>query len=361
MRNYRPTWAEIDLSALWHNYQIAQRRALGKTIIPVIKANAYGHGAIKIMEFLIRQGVNYFAISTLEEGLELRKRNPSVLLLMMGPILKEQLEIASHNRIEITLYDEPILKAVIESKIPLTCHLKIDTGMGRYGIKDEDEILLLIHQLQQTPLIDLRGIYTHFATANEDFDFYQLQRSRFEKIIKRLEKKPPVIHCSNSSSILKYEEDIHVTTHARYGISLYGLSLDPEDFGLKPVMKLKTRIVTIKELKAGECIGYGQTYCVSEPTKIAILPIGYADGFLRRNRDGDVEIKRKRYALVGTICMDACFVKVDESIHLKDLVTLFGGLISTNEVMRRNDTINYEIATSISYRVPRRYIKGGKK
>ena len=151
-------------------------------------------------------------------------------------------------------------------------------------------------------------------------------------------------------------KDIDFTTHVRYGISLYGLSLDSKNQGLIPVMKLKTKIVSLKSLKKGECVGYSQTYCAIEDEIIGILPIGYADGFLRRNKHGDIEIKNKRYQLVGNICMDACFAKVDTSIKVGDVVTLFGGLVSIDEVAKRNKTINYEIVTSISYRVPKKYI-----
>ncbi len=357
MKNYRPTWAEINLDALYHNLQIAQKNAPHKTIIPVIKANGYGHGAIKIMKFLIEKGVDYFSVSTLEEALELRKVNHNVHLLMMGPIQKKDLEVASKHDIEITLYDEEITHYVLSSKLPLICHVKMDTGMHRYGVMDETYICQVIEELQKKTNIKLKGIYTHFATADSDEVFYYRQVDRFYKLFTQLKVKPPVIHMSNSSSTLNYEKDFDFTTHVRYGISLYGLTLEPKNHNLKTVMKLKTRIATIKSLKKGECVGYGQTYCAKEDEIIGVLPIGYADGFLRRNKHGDVEIKKRRYQLVGNICMDACFVKIDDSIKVGNIVTLFGGLVTTDEVAKRNKTINYEIVTSISYRVTKEYVR----
>lgn len=355
MKNYRPTWAEIDLNALWKNIEIAKKHAPHKIIVPVIKANGYGHGAVKIMKFLMDKGFDYYAISTLEEALELRKIYKDVQLFMMGPIQVSDLEVASKYQIEITLYDEQIIEHVLTSQLNLICHLKVDTGMHRYGINDEENIIETIHSLQHHPTIDLKGIYTHFATADNNESFYLNQKERFESIIDRLDIKPRVIHMSNSSSTLNYEKDIHYTTHVRYGISLYGLTLDATSHGLMPVMKLKTKIISIKTLKKNECLGYGQTYCAQEDEMIGILPIGYADGFLRRNKNGDVEVKKRRYPLVGNICMDACFVKIDQKIKVGDVVTLFGGLISTDEVAKRNQTINYEIVTSITYRVPKIY------
>lgn len=355
MKNYRPTWAEINLDAILHNLNIAKEKAPHKTIIPVIKANGYGHGAVKIMKYLYENGFTYFSVSTLEEALELRKINQQVDLLMMGPIRVSDLEIASKEHIEITLFDEEITKQVMSLRIKLTCHLKVDTGMHRYGISDDQVVIELVEKLQNQAHIDLKGIYTHFATADNDTSFYNIQENKFHKLMTQLKIRPRMVHMSNSSSTLNYEKEIDYTTHVRYGISLYGLSLDSKHHGIIPAMKLKTRIVSLKPLKKGECIGYGQTYCAMEDEIIGILPIGYADGYLRRNKNGDVEIKNRRYPLVGNICMDACFVKVDSKVKVGDVVTLFGGLVSIDEVAKRNKTINYEIVTSISYRVPKKY------
>jgi len=359
MNNYRPTWAEINLDALWHNIQIAKKHLKKQEIIPVIKANAYGHGAIPIFQFLIKKGVKCFAVSLLEEALELRALNQDVKIIMMGAILKDDLKSASVHHIDITIYSLEILKDIVDEKVPLSIHLKVDTGMNRYGIKGLHDIKQAINTIEKHPHIFFEGIYTHFATANENEMYYMTQLNHMKEVLNSIAHKPPMIHISNSSSTLKYEKNYDFTTHIRYGISLYGLSLDDPKPDLKPVMCLKSKVVQIKDLKKGEHLGYGASYQAKQDEKIAILPIGYADGFIRKNKDGYVEIDHKLYPLVGIICMDACFIKIDETVKLGDIVTLFGGLISVDDVAKRLDTINYEVTCQISYRVPKIYIEGG--
>lgn len=357
---YRPTWAEINLDHLWHNYCEAQKEVGSKTIIPVIKANAYGHGAIEIMKYLYGQGVRMFAVSLLEEAIELRSIYKDIDILMLGPILAKDLVAASEHKIDITIYDEEIYQAVKDYKHWITVHLKIDSGMSRYGLTETNTIIKIVEELFQLEHVSFKGIYTHFATANENETFYQMQLNRFKDILNSVSTLPPMIHISNSSSTFKYEKDYDFTTHVRLGISLYGLSLDDPKPDLKPVMSLKSKVVQIKELNAGDCVGYGATYCAKEKERIAILPIGYADGFIRRNKTGYVEIKEKKYKIVGIICMDACFIKIDDDIKLGDIAILYGGLISIDEVAKRLNTINYEVCTSLSYRVPRVMIEGGE-
>ena len=357
---YRPTWAEINLDHLWHNYQEAASYVTGKTVIPVIKANAYGHGAVEVMKHLYHHGVRFFAVSLLEEALELRKINDDIDILMLGPVMVQDLKICSKKRIEFTIYDFEIAEAVLHSKYTLTCHLKVDTGMNRYGITEPNIIIETIDRMQAASHIHLKGLFTHFATANENEEFYMNQLNRMNTIIRSIKKLPEMIHISNSSSTFKYEFQIPYTTHVRLGISLYGLSLDLDQPDIKPVMKLQSKVVQIKTLKPGDCVGYGASYCAKEQEKIAILPIGYADGFLRRNKSGFVEIHQKKYKIVGIVCMDACFIKIDDTIQVGDAVTLFGGIITIDDVARRLNTINYEVITSISSRVPRVYITSHK-
>ena len=361
INHYRPTWAEINLDHLWHNYQIAQNEIKHKTVIPVIKANAYGHGAKEVFIFLYKKGVRFFAVSLLEEALDLKSIYQDVSILMMGPILESDLAIASTNQIEFTVYDQHIYEAVIKSDFELTCHLKIDTGMSRYGMVEPKIIIDAIENLQAKKHIKLKGVYTHFATANENEAFYNMQANRFIEIINRLKVRPEMIHVSNSSSTFKYEKNYDFTTHVRLGISLYGLSLDTPKPNIIPVMSLKSKIVQIKQLNKGESVGYGASYHARAHEYIAILPIGYADGFIRKNKTGYVEINKKEYKIVGIICMDACFIRVDETVKIGDTATLFGGLITIDDIAHRLKTINYEIVTSISYRVPRIMVEGVKK
>ncbi len=357
---YRPTWLEIDLLAIKSNLDYVKEINLNKTIIPVIKADGYGHGAIPIMHYLYDLGYQMFAVSLLEEAIELRKENDQIKILMLGPILKEQLAIAQQYRIDITLYNQHIIKALLETNLKLDVHLKIDTGMNRYGLKDKDEIIKLIEEIQMHKTINLLGIYTHFATANDDIKIYNQQVKRFLEILDDIKVKPKMIHISNSSSAIKYENRYDFTTHIRLGISLYGLTLDRSKKGLTPALTLKSRIVQIKNLKAGESLGYGATYTAVTKERIAIIPIGYADGWIRKNRSNDVEINNKRYKTIGLICMDAMFVSIDNDCEVGDEVTLFGHLISIDEVAKNQETHVYEVCTNISKRVPRIYIKGEK-
>ncbi|PKK94283.1 MAG: alanine racemase [Tenericutes bacterium HGW-Tenericutes-6] len=357
---YRPSWAEIRLDHILHNYRIATKHREDKTIIPVIKANAYGHGDIEVMKYLKKHGVMIFAISLLEEGIRLRKKDQDIEILMLGPIQKNELKIASKFKIDITIYDEAILESILSTSYPLNCHLKIDTGMSRYGLSNELTIHQAVLRMSNHQTAVLKGIYTHFATANDQNEHYFMQLKTMQNLIGTLKFKPPMIHMSNSASIFYQEQHLKETTHARLGISLYGHTLDDLNIDLKEAMVLKSKIVTIKTLKKGDKVGYGATYEAKEnQEKIAIIPIGYADGFLRKNKHGYVEIHGKRYKLVGIICMDACFIKIDDTIKVGDVVTLFGGLIKTSEVAKRCQTIPYEILTSISYRIPRIYIEGG--
>lgn len=359
MNRFRPTWAEINLDHLWHNILAIKSHLNQQEVIPVIKANAYGHGAVPIFNFLIQKGLKIFAVSLLEEALELRNEHEDVKIIMMGPILKDDFEIASRHHVDVTAYSLEILKDILDSPYPLCVHLKIDTGMNRYGLKEMIEVRDAMDQINQHPLHRLEGVYTHFATANEDESFYNMQVMRMKAILKTIHPLPKMIHISNSSSSFKYEKNYDFTTHIRFGISLYGLSLDVPKPPIKPVMTLKTQVVQIKHLHAGETVGYGATYKAKREERIAILPIGYADGFIRKNKTGYVEISQKLYKIVGIICMDACFIKVDDSVNIGDEVIIFGGLVTCDDVAKRLKTINYEVTCQVSYRVPRIYIKGG--
>jgi alanine racemase len=319
----------------------------------VIKADAYGHGAVDVMKALHQEGVTFFAVSLLEEALELRNISKEIEILMLGPVCADQLDVCYEEDIQFTIYDEKIAEAVIHHQKPLKFHLKIDTGMHRYGLDDDQMIIQFMNDIKITKH-ELVGLFTHFATANSQDKLFFDQVNRMEELIKKLPYLPKMVHVSNSSATLRYEDHFLYTTHARLGISLYGLSLDQDQKGLRPVMSLKTKVVEIKKLKLGETVGYGGTYRAFEDEEfIAVLPIGYADGWIRRNKTGKVEINEKLYPIVGIICMDACFVRVDESVKTGDTVTLFGGLITIDDVAKRLSTISYEVCCGMGKRIPR--------
>jgi|LSQX01.2.fsa_nt_gb alanine racemase len=352
----KQTYAKIHLAHLKTNLEIIKKMIPSKKIIPVVKANAYGHGATVIMEYLFQQRIDFFAVSQLEEALELREKNKKVGILVLGAISKEQLKIISDNQIDIFVYSNEILKAVFESRLPLRIHLKYDTGMHRYGFTDFNEILSAIHKIENNPTVKWIGISTHFATAGDNEILYHNQVESFKQLLNRLPKKPEMIHMSNSASTIFYESGYDFTTHVRVGIALYGLSFEHLNLGFKPVMSLHSHIVQIKKIKKGEFVSYGATYQALEDEYIGVVPIGYADGWLRVNRESKVEINNKLYPIVGTICMDATLVKIDKTVNLGAEVILFGGLVSAKDVATHQKTIVYEVCTNISSRVPRKYI-----
>ena len=358
IKQYRNTWVEIDLDNVWFNYTQAQKKAPGKTIIPVLKADAYGHGAVEIMKHLYQKGVKIAAVSLLEEAMELRAEFADIEIIVMGPVLEQDLDVASSNNIEITIYDDRTFKWVEAFENKIKCHLIIDTGMSRYGIIKMDNIVYIANQLSALKHVEFKSIYTHFATANDNKILYDKQLMKFKEALAKLKKTPPMVHISNSSSTFKYESSYDFTTHVRIGISLYGMILDDVKPEIKPAMTFKTKVIQLKHLKKGDFVGYGTTYEVEKDEIIAIVPVGYADGFHRSNKNGEIEINKKRYKIVGKICMDACFVKVDDSVHIQDTAIMFGGIVSIDEVAKRLDTVQHEICTSISYRVPKKYLKG---
>lgn len=358
MNRYRSTVAEINLKHLYSNYEKVQN-IIGpsKCVIPVVKANAYGHGVIPVVSYLNEKGIDYFAVSLLEEALELREVFPNIDILCMGIVENDGLLIASENNIVITISNFDQIEYVRNLVKPLRVHLKVDTGMNRLGLKFEDDIVRAFKMLQQDPMILLEGLYTHFSTADDNILYFETQLAKFTEIKNTLSYDFPMIHVSNSSSQIKFEAKIGFTTHTRLGISLYGLTLDDSTQFLENTFTLKTKIGQLKKLLPGDKVGYGATYTAKAEEIIGILPIGYADGFIRRNTGGDVEINGKRYPIIGRICMDQMFIKVDETVTKEDDVILFGGLISIDEVADRLDTINYEVICDITSRVPREYIK----
>lgn len=355
--NYRNTYAEVSLPNLYSNYLSVQKLTKGKIVIPVVKANAYGHGSIEITKFLHQKGIDYFAVSLLEEAIELRKSLPDIRILVMGVVENEGLIVASENNITVTISNPDQLITLPKLNNVLNIHIKVDTGMNRLGFKSLDEIVRWYNFMDLHPKICIEGIYTHFSTADVDKSYYDIQMTRFKNVLDALNKPFDMIHVSNSSSSIKYESNIDFTTHTRLGISLYGLTLDSSTDFLMNTYRLITRISEIKKLEKGEKVGYGATYTATTNEIIGVLPIGYADGFIRKNQGGDVEINGTRYPIVGRICMDQMFIRINDSITKHDDVIMFGGEVSIDEVANRLDTINYEVICQITYRVPKKYIR----
>ncbi len=354
---YRPTVAEIHLDRIIDNYMIIKQKLDGKTIIPVVKADAYGHGAVKIVSTLYNIGARTFAVSLIEEAIELRNKFKDIDILIFGQVAIKDLPVISHNDITFTINDEMMISAVISSDLNLKFHLNVDTGMNRLGLKSFTAIAQFMNKIKEKNNLILDGIYTHLATSDSDKDYTMLQISKFQNIVEKLPYKPAMIHLSNSSSSIKYEKYLNFTTHARVGIMLYGLSLEKNITFLKPAMIFKTKINYIKLLKAHEFVSYNITYQAQNDETIAVLPVGYADGFIRMNQGGHVSINKKKYEIIGRVCMDLTIIRIDNAVSLQDDVILMGdNVVTIDDVAKRLDTINYEVVCLISKRVPRIYV-----
>jgi len=365
------TIAEIHLDHLVHNLTEIRKKVAPAEVMAVVKADAYGHGAVPITKRLVKESVTHFAVARIAEALELRNAGIEENILIFGSLFPDEIEAALLNDIQVTVTDpmdiDIIREIAIRNSIFVKVHLNIDTGMGRVGIpydRARSEIIKIVNIDQ----IQLAGIYTHFATSDErNKDYAKLQMKRFNSVINELiDHLPyrPVIHAANSGAILDLPEACFDIVRA--GISLYGHypSTDTtESIPLKQVMTLKTKVSSIRRLPKGSSISYGRKYITPKETTIAVLPIGYADGILRAfSNKGVVLINGKLYPIVGTITMDQIMVDVgDDSVKVGDEVIFWGdtpqGNLQATVVAAKVGTIAYELCCSVSKRVPRVYVE----
>ncbi len=365
------TWAEIDLNAIKHN--LTQLKGIvepqGSKVLAIIKDNAYGHGAIEVARVAQSVNIRSFGVATIEEAIQLRQAGIQDSILILGCILPDQAEDIVKYNITQTISDISVCKAI--SKIAkhlnksANIHIKIDTGMGRIGIAYEKAIPF-IEQVLQIPNIKLEGIFTHFASADTDRNFTQLQIDRFQQIISSLEEKGiyiPIKHASNSAGILNFPSAYF--DMVRPGISIYGLypcDNPSKQIDLRPALSLKTKIVYLKDLPIGHAVSYECTYITQKMTKVATLPIGYGHGYSRKlSNDGEVLINGKRASIIGLVCMDQCLCDVTDipNVSIGDEVVLIGkqgnDQITADEIADKTDTISYEVVCGIHSNVKRIY------
>ena len=363
------TWAEINLDNINFNLNNIKKILKEDTkICTVLKADAYGHGSVNIAKFLENKNVDYFAVARIEEAIELRQNNIKMPILCLGFVPEEYFEDAIKNNITLTVYSLEMAKKLnnICERLNtyINIHIKIDTGMSRIGFKVIEESIDEIDRIYNLKNLYIEGIYTHFAKADEsDKDFTYTQIEGFKFIVNGIEKRNiniPIKHVSNSAAVIDLP-DLNLNM-VRCGIILYGHYPSDEvlkdRIKLKPAMTLKTRISHIKELKKDEGISYGLKYITSKPEKIATIPIGYADGFTRMQKNPKVCIKNSIFDVVGRICMDQCMVRIDKDIDIKigDEVIIFGeSNICVEDIANDLGTINYEIICMVSRRVDRIY------
>lgn len=378
---WKRIWTEINLDNLIYNFKIIKSHLADNTLVCcVVKANAYGHNAPRVAHALSEAGADWFAVSNIEEALELRNEGIEQPILILGYTPPECADILSLNNISQCVYSSEYAMRLSACAIATNCsvkiHIKLDTGMGRIGFQWDDTLSSvdeIIASCHEDGLL-CEGIFTHFAMSDcgeKGRDLTKKQYHRFIQIVSALEENGIVFkykHCSNSAAAVDYTE-YHMNM-VRVGIVLYGLmpshsiSYVP---ALKPVMSLKTVVSHVKKIKKGTTISYGCDFIADREMTIATVPMGYADGFWRSNAKSDISllIRGQKAPIVGRICMDQLMVDVSEidGVSLGDEVTVFGDddLINTvDDLALANDTINYEIICSVGKRVPRVFIKDSK-
>lgn len=368
--NYRPTWAEIDLGAVRNNMACI-RTFIDKdvAVMAVVKANAYGHGLCHITRVLANERISYLGVATVDEALKLREDNSEIPILVLGTVLGEEAQAAVSRNITLTLCDSNMLKFLKElSKkrgLRPKAHIKIDTGMGRIGIWHE-EAIGFIKEVYSVKEIDLEGVYTHFSSAARDKVMTNLQIDSFEKVLQDMKTFGISVkyrHAANSIAVVDWKKS-HLNL-VRTGILLYGVYPKEdfrEKFSLSPVMSLKTKIVHLKNTPPGRAISYGRTYITQKETKIATIPIGYADGYGRiLSNKAEALVRGQRVRVVGMVTMDQTLLDVGhvENVNVGDEVVLIGrqsgSEISVEKIAKLSKTIPYEILSAITDRVPRVY------
>lgn len=363
----------MDLSAVRHNARRLQERAEPAALMAVVKADAYGHGALPVVRALRKEGVRHFAVARPAEGQALRDAGIDDSILVLGAPLRSQLPTYAAYDLDVTIPSADVAEAVVEvgsASAPLRAHVKIDTGMGRLGLPP-DAAAPVVRQLADRDEVVLEGIWTHFATADDpESTFAGVQLDRFEDALAALDSIPACIHAANTGALLTLNGRLGELSAGlvRSGIALYGLAATEEladEIDLRPALTLSARVTQVKTVAEGTSISYGATWTAPAPARIATLGVGYGDGYPRLGSGrATVSIGGQCRPVVGTICMDMCMVHLGapddplaRRIEVGDEAVLFGpNGPSAYDVARWAETIPYEICCGISPRVPRRYV-----
>ncbi len=353
---YRESWIEINLDALKNNLEVVKKHSQ-KEIICVIKANGYGTGDYPIVQTALKEGITFFAVSSLDEALILRKQGLQERIIILGFVDSIHVPLCIEKNFILTLTSKKWLEESLQYDLSgLKLHFNIDTGMNRIGIKSADEAQQCLELCLQNNIVP-EGIFTHFACSDQkDQEMTQYQFNKFEEILNHLNFSFRYIHTSNSDAIFSFED--HLSNAVRLGISMFGISSYRKD--LKPVVSLFSKLSFIKTVKKEESISYGATYHAQHDEIIGTLPIGYADGWIRKNQNRKVWIENKLVPIVGRICMDQCMILLPKPYPLHTPVELFGNHISIEDVAKELDTIPYEILTLLSDRLTRIYFSNKK-
>lgn len=363
--------ATVDLGALRHNATVLQRRAAPASLMAVVKADAYGHGAVPVARALMAEGVQHFAVARPQEGIALRTAGIEASVLVLGAPLPGTLPLYARHDLAVTVASPDDVERVVThaASHPLRVHVKIDTGMGRIGLQP-DAAPAALRRLSSAQGVTLAGLWTHFATADTPNDAYaRTQRDRFAAVLRCLDRLEVPVHAANTGALLTLDRPTGPTPPAlvRSGIALYGWAASAtlaEQVDLRPVLRWTTRVTHVKTVARGTPISYGARWTAPERTRIATLGVGYGDGYPRlASGRATVRIHGRGYPVVGTICMDMCMINLGppdhpaaSSVQVGDAAVLLGPDGPTAyDVARWAETIPYEILCGLSPRVPRRY------
>ncbi|CAM3216974.1 alanine racemase [Filibacter tadaridae] len=367
---YQPTKAIVNLEAIRTNINsLRNYLALETKIIAVVKADGYGNGEVEVARTALEAGVEMISVATPDEAVRLRRAGISGDILVMGPSPISFAKEAAASGITIAVSNVEWLQNVEDAckdlQKQLKIHVKIDTGMGRIGLRDEEALQSLVTFVNKSKHVVIDGVFTHFACADEEnSQRTEEQFALFMKLVDTMPEKPRLVHAANSAAALLYPD--FALDAVRFGIALYGIAPSEYVGGRIPLrlersFSLVSELTYVKRLSSGNRISYGGTYETTEEEWIGTIPIGYADGLRRSLRGQEVLIAGERIPIVGTICMDQCMVRLPREMPIGENVTLIGRQgdeeITMEEWATRLGTIPYEIAVSISKRVPR-FFKG---
>ena len=377
VKNLRPVWAEINLDNISDNVKEVRRISKSKYLIAVLKANAYGFGAVDVSKTVLENGADIIAVAVLDEAIELRKANVKCPIMLFGYTPPESFEDLINYDVEQPVYSldfaKKLSKTAKSMKKTAKIHIAVDTGMGRIGFLPEDKSIEEIYKISKLPNIKILGLFSHFSCADQvDKTYARLQMDRYKWFYEKIKEKNIDIgirHIANSAAIMDMPESHFEAVRA--GMILYGFypykEVDKKDVILKPAMNLKARVVNVKTMPKGSPIGYGGKFITQRESVIATLPLGYVDGYTRRLFGKSKVIIRGKYApVVGNICMDQCMVDVTDvpGVKIGDEVTVIGEegklKFTAEDIADITGTESIEITCSIGRRVPRVYIKNNK-
>ena len=351
---YRHSYVEINLSNIKHNVEtFIKKYNKYQYYFGVVKADSYGHNDILPVKSIIEGGCNYLAVSSLDEALEIRKQIKDIPILCLGIINVEYLFLCLEKNITVTISNLEYLEELLKNNLKgLKVHIKVDTGMNRLGFKKEENLTKAFKLIKESDL-ELEGIYTHiYDPMNEANTDNQIKS--FEQLTKNIDLKSiKIVHLTASDATMQIKKKDYMNGY-RLGIVMYGL-MDTKDINYLPTFKLYSEVIQINEVE-NETVGYSGKYKVHEKEKIGVVCIGYADGIIRKNTGRYVYINDTPYKIVGNICMDMLFIKIDDNVEVGDKVEIIRDNKHIEEIAHHLDTITYEVITSIGKRVPRIYI-----